>query len=610
MDSIPLNDVYACQLGSIGSISSNPNANQHSNSSGPLTHLHSDQPPLNLSIHDAIQIGLALEAEDSSPFGFSFEEKGSEPEQIESSSPLIKGTRQRRVTSKADLAGHTWSFDVNKKENPLLFINSYHFRMDKGVYGPGVGAERLLPTNSYNWICVTGKCKVRANTRGQKLYHLTSHEHLHDTQVNQSAVRRIEAIVHNAAKRSREDADELIARLQAENAVIFAGVDITSSHIRNVVKKARPTSQPKLEIRNLASLEAPKSHSFTLRGALFLQYFSPAEEGNNRFQVFSTQRNFERLATATQWHIDGSFGVCPKPFESVLIVSAEVRSKLMPLVYFLLPNKLQSTYTECFTYLLSKVGCCRPSSITMDFEPTQHAALKALLPNTFFRGCFFYFCQALYRRIYGVADLRQFNNLPATSSKLRMLLALAYVPPQAVQSYFSTILNDPFYTEHQATLAPLLEYMACIWIGFFNSKGAWVQPRVQLPWNCFNDAIQKRASNKGYIEYLHTSLNKASHIRGFDASGFGNYILSQQELVDSDLDLAQNNTALLPREPSAAAAKRDFDLYSLCSLADETTDKAIFLENLSRILVFGGHQITTTYEPASDMALSVKIKVA
>lgn len=70
----------------------------------------------------------------------------------------------------------------------------------------------------------------------------------------------------------------------------------------------------------------------------------------------------------------------------------------VPLVYFLLPNKLLRTYQIAFNYI--KEVCNRmgltfaPTTVTVDFEIAIHKAIENVLPDAKIKGCRFHLGQA------------------------------------------------------------------------------------------------------------------------------------------------------------------------------------------------------------------------
>lgn len=68
-----------------------------------------------------------------------------------------------------------------------------------------------------------------------------------------------------------------------------------------------------------------------------------------------------------------------------------------PLVYALIVNKTTEIYETVFE--VAKDAERQPTSILMDFELATMNAVRLVFPDVKIAGCFFHFCQAIYRNI-------------------------------------------------------------------------------------------------------------------------------------------------------------------------------------------------------------------
>ena len=69
-------------------------------------------------------------------------------------------------------------------------------------------------------------------------------------------------------------------------------------------------------------------------------YFDSGEnEGNNRFLLFTSKTNLEAMNVAKTVYFDGTFSIVPKLFHQLYTLHVEVQDMVVPVVYFLLPNK-------------------------------------------------------------------------------------------------------------------------------------------------------------------------------------------------------------------------------------------------------------------------------
>lgn len=88
----------------------------------------------------------------------------------------------------------------------------------------------------------------------------------------------------------------------------------------------------------------------TYDGEMFLLEDTGADDPN-RILIFCSTKNLETLDTTSDWYCDGTFAVSPKLFYQMFTINVIVKGKNLPLVYTLLPNKTEETYTRFFSLL-------------------------------------------------------------------------------------------------------------------------------------------------------------------------------------------------------------------------------------------------------------------
>ena len=84
---------------------------------------------------------------------------------------------------------------------------------------------------------------------------------------------------------------------------------------------------------------------------LTLLFALGAENGNNGILVFSTEERLKALADSSEWFADGMFGKVPDIFGQSFTIHAITPENIIPMVYVMLPNKLQRTYKRLFEIL-------------------------------------------------------------------------------------------------------------------------------------------------------------------------------------------------------------------------------------------------------------------
>ena len=75
------------------------------------------------------------------------------------------------------------------------------------------------------------------------------------------------------------------------------------------------------------------------------------QHGNNGILIFSTEERLQALGESTEWFADGMFGKVPEIFGQSFSIHAITPEAIIPMVYCMLPNKLQRTYSRLFMIL-------------------------------------------------------------------------------------------------------------------------------------------------------------------------------------------------------------------------------------------------------------------
>ena len=104
------------------------------------------------------------------------------------------------------------------------------------------------------------------------------------------------------------------------------------------------------------------------------------------------------LRDTTNWHADGTFKVVPIQFYQLYTIHCEKDGYIIPCIYALMSNKLQSTYGVLLKKLKEIELELDPSSTMVDFEKAPINALE----ETFLAvisGCFFHWPQSIHRQI-------------------------------------------------------------------------------------------------------------------------------------------------------------------------------------------------------------------
>ena len=102
--------------------------------------------------------------------------------------------------------------------------------------------------------------------------------------------------------------------------------------------------------------------------------------------------------------MDGTFKICPRPYQQVLEIFGELHGHVIPLVHVLMERRTTGHYRQVLQFIKTAIRRTTnhrwgPRSVVCDFESAMHAAVKTELQGTSITACYFHFCQNLWWKI-------------------------------------------------------------------------------------------------------------------------------------------------------------------------------------------------------------------
>ena len=103
-------------------------------------------------------------------------------------------------------------------------------------------------------------------------------------------------------------------------------------------------------------------------------------------------------------------------------------------------------YSEVFRYLKDK-ACnlnvvLSPNLLTCDFESGQIVSIRIEFTTVHIRGCYFHFCQAVYRHVQMLGLSQLYINDESSRLRIRKLLALAFLPIVQIPLSFENLKSQ------------------------------------------------------------------------------------------------------------------------------------------------------------------------
>ena len=147
--------------------------------------------------------------------------------------------------------------------------------------------------------------------------------------------------------------------------------------------------------------------------------------------------------------------------------------RIYPCIYALLGNKTTITYRKFWSVLKGKAPLFDPLTATMDFEMANIKAIKEQFPSVSLQGCMFHLGQrycllhfsischflsfihffSMWRQVTSLGLRREYMADEESRLFIKMILALAFVPPEDVVTGFNALV-----TICPDSLADLMDY--------------------------------------------------------------------------------------------------------------------------------------------------------
>ena len=129
-----------------------------------------------------------------------------------------------------------------------------------------------------------------------------------------------------------------------------------------------------------------------------------------------------------------------------------LQDRIIPCIYALLPDKSEDTCCRFFEEVRNTLDLEHSTQdIIIDFEIAAINAVAATFEGTEMKGCFFDLCLNLWKRIQRSGLPQRYIDDAEFANTLRMIAALAFVPPDEVKAYFE------HYCDYANTLVGFVE---------------------------------------------------------------------------------------------------------------------------------------------------------
>jgi MULE transposase domain len=210
--------------------------------------------------------------------------------------------------------------------------------------------------------------------------------------------------------------------------------------------------------------------------------------------IFMSEKCALKLQQCTDLYVDGTFSTCPKPYKQIVTIHGNYKDRVLPLAFCMLSSKTTALYREMFQQLQRHVrritgNDLAPGRAICDFEIALMTAIQSEFPDTTVHGCFFHFCQSLWRKVQelGLATLCTQNR--SVKKVIRKVMSLGYLPTALVRMTFNLIYNSRSISRLMNTVPALRDFIA-----YFNQNyiNGIFKPAL---WNVFDRDVDVRTNN-------------------------------------------------------------------------------------------------------------------
>ncbi|XP_050519261.1 uncharacterized protein LOC126893282 [Diabrotica virgifera virgifera] len=233
-------------------------------------------------------------------------------------------------------------------------------------------------------------------------------------------------------------------------------------------------------------------------------------DDQNRIIIFGCTLDLTRLIQCDTWVVDGTFKSAPNLWYQLWIIHGVFHNKTLPFIYAFLPNKNERSYERSLIKIFEKIDIirpgARPNTIVIDFEMAVVNTFRRLVPNIRVHGCFFHFCQAIWRKVQQLGLAQLYRDEQFFKTLIKSFCALSFVPPAEVSQVFElleTELIDSFGEDERCH--SFIDYFITTWVG------RTLPPRNPYyaigMWNCNNITLEGLPRTTNSAESFHHAFN-------------------------------------------------------------------------------------------------------
>lgn len=472
-------------------------------------------------------------------------------------------------------------FVLSQKGKRLLLHDNHIYR------------EHRRSKNVIHWRCCyyekrDWKCCAKVHTNSDKKYGQVlecfkpdEDKHNHIVEKSEIDALIVKEKIKKFAGKSADNPISIVAKATANiSNTTSAMLPINKSLCRTVQReRAKILGGPALPT-DVFELIIPEMFKVTLRGENFLHH--DYNDNVKRILIYTTDDNLNILKKCRVWQSDGTFDTVPLIFQQLYSIHGLYKDNLIPLVYVLTTDKSQSTYKHILQEICKLKSGLRPVTLIVDFESGFINAFQEIFPNCAIHGCYFHFCQCVWRCIQRVGLQSTYQNDDEFSFQIRNLLALAFPRTDDVTHFYELLLKSEYYTVNKDLISPILDYFSRTWVMRKGKRGKILSSRFPISlWNCHDLVLNEDPRTNNKIEGWHRGFSSKINRSHATIWKFLNTIQLEQSLTENKISDIRAKKIIKPNK-NTVDIKRDERLFRIVTdYLDSETNEIDYLNSIA-----------------------------
>ena len=152
---------------------------------------------------------------------------------------------------------------------------------------------------------------------------------------------------------------------------------------------------------------------------------------------FASKAGLNVLFESEDVFIDGTFSVVPKPFKQLITVHGMKSDIACACAFFLASSKRETLYSSIMMKLkeiaIKNNKEFNPTAIHSDFEISLLAAIRKTLIKSRHVGCYFHYCQAIFRRFASKGQKGKLNGDGPVAKAYKIMKTIPFLPRDRIK---------------------------------------------------------------------------------------------------------------------------------------------------------------------------------